>query len=134
MCDDLKTKTKHESIGKIKLYNPIFTPLFAASLTLVACKSIKQWWDCEISGQRCVKQIVDSGILLIGTAGGEIIGGTAGALTGGSIGHAIGNLFGPIGGIFGKPIGENIGWLCGSFIGSYILYIYFYNLHNIYLI
>ena len=131
MCDNLKIKSKHESTGKIKLYNPIFTPLFAASLTLEACKSIKQWWDCEISGQRCVKQIVDSGIFLIGTAGGEIIGGAAGALTGGSIGYAIGNLFGgPIGGILGKPIGENIGWLYGSFIGSYLLFMFFFTIYS----
>lgn len=67
-------------------------------LSLEAYQSIKKWWNNEITGKRCAKNIVDA----LGSAGGLVAGGYAGGATG------LG-LFGPLGLVVGSVIGGVVG-------------------------
>ena len=46
----------------------LFGDLLKASINLsyTALKSIQRWWDGEISGARCVKNIIDSSVAITG--------------------------------------------------------------------
>ncbi|XP_060598472.1 uncharacterized protein LOC132752188 isoform X2 [Ruditapes philippinarum] len=64
--------------------------------------NINRWWNGEITGKRCVKNIIDCGV---GVAAG-IVGGW----TGQAIGGFIGSVLGPIGTTCGMVVG---GVVCG---------------------
>jgi len=73
--------------------------LLAVYLTREAYQSIKKWWNGEISGKRCVKQIVDSVSSVAAGVGVGIIGGVIGGALLGSVGEVVGSF---LGGIFIK--------------------------------
>jgi len=75
--------------------------LLVAYLTWEAYESIKQWWNGEISGKRCAKQIVDSVTSVLAGTGVGIIGGMIGGGLLGPAGMAVGSI---VGGIFFKYI------------------------------
>jgi hypothetical protein len=71
--------------------------LVSISLAHDVYQSIRSWWEDEISGKICCKQIMDS------------IFSTAGAVAGGLIGSTLGSFMGPLGLIFGGVIGGFLG-------------------------
>jgi len=72
--------------------------LVAAVLTWEAVVNIKKWWQGEISGKRCAKNVMDA----IGSVGG----GYAGAAAGVYVGFAAG------------PVGAVLGAVAGGLMGS----------------
>jgi len=94
------SKIPPESIGGV--INFIKTVSSSSSkLTNKAYESIKQWWNGEISGKRCAKQIVDSVTSVLAGTGVGIIGGMIGGGLLGPVGMAVGSI---VGGIFFKYI------------------------------
>ncbi|CAF0816552.1 unnamed protein product [Adineta ricciae] len=77
--------------------------IVAVQLSWEALKSIRLWWNGEISGKRCAKQIID------GSA--AVLGGYAGGVAGVAIGTAI--LPG-----YGTLIGSVLGGVAGSLSAS----------------
>ena len=80
-----------------------FVTIITVQLTYEAIQSINSWWNGEISGKRCAKQIIDSS--------GSIFGGYAGA----AVGSAIGSIIAPG---YGTVIGAVAGGAAGSFTAS----------------
>jgi hypothetical protein len=88
----------------------------AVQLSWEALKSIRSWWNGEISGKRCAKQIID--------ASAGILGGYGGGVAGMAVGTAV--LPG-----YGTLIGAVTGGVLGSFAASALsewLTKYFFNL------
>lgn len=73
--------------------NVVLVTLCAIQLTYEAIKNLKQWWNGEISGKRCAKNLIDATF----TVGAGVGGGIGGA--------ALGTLLGPIGTLAGGFIG-----------------------------
>jgi hypothetical protein len=73
--------------------NVVMVALAAIHLGYEAIKNIRRWWNGEITGSRCVKNIMDAGLTI--TAG--VAGGMGGA--------ALGSLAGPIGTVVGGIVG-----------------------------
>ncbi|CAF0736822.1 unnamed protein product [Didymodactylos carnosus] len=69
-------------------------------LSWEALKSISSWWKGEISGRRCVKQLIDA---LSALAGGYA-GGAAGAIAGTAVFPGVGSL---VGGVVGGLLGSS---------------------------
>jgi hypothetical protein len=88
---------------------PVF--LVGAYLAADVICNMQRWWKGEISGQRCAKNIIDSGI---GLAAG-IAGGYGGAALGTMVFPGPGTLIGGIvGGIFRRPLNYAAASLNGS--------------------
>ena len=67
----------------------VMVGLAAVHLAYNANRSISEWWNGLITGKRCIKNIIDSGV----TMGAGIAGGAMGA--------KVGSFFGPIGTVIG---------------------------------
>ena len=75
--------------------------IVAVQLSYEALKSIRSWWNGEISGKRCVKQIIDASAGILGGFGG----GAAGCTIGTAILPGVGTIIGAVvGGIAGSAI------------------------------
>ncbi|XP_072021719.1 uncharacterized protein [Amphiura filiformis] len=76
--------------------------LVTAYLAYDIIKNIRRWWKGEITGIRCVKNIIDNGVSvaagLAGGVGGEMLGATVGFGLAGPLGGAIGAIAGAVGG------------------------------------
>jgi hypothetical protein len=77
--------------------------LMGVFLAYEAIKSIREWWNGKITGERCAKQIFDSIASALGGAGGGFIGMSVGASLG-PFGLVAGSL---IGGFFGANLAGN---------------------------
>ncbi|CAF1516095.1 unnamed protein product [Rotaria magnacalcarata] len=75
------------------------TVIIAPKLAYEAIMNIRAWWKGEISGQRCVKNLLDDMATVAGGMGGAWAGAAAGS-------------------IFG-PIGTGIGFLAGGVTGCW---------------
>ncbi|XP_052778491.1 vasodilator-stimulated phosphoprotein-like [Mya arenaria] len=73
---------------------------------------ILRWWNGDISGQRCVKNITDC---LAGIAGG-----VAGGVGGQTAGAMIGSLAGPVGAFIGAAVGGVVGLAAASIGAKYL--------------
>ena len=62
-------------------------------LTNEAIKNLKLWWEGQISGKRCAKNIIDASAAVLAGLGGGVGG------------AAIGALAGPVGAVIGGTIG-----------------------------
>lgn len=75
--------------------------LVAVFLAVDIIRNIRRWWNGEITGKRCVKNIIDYGVAvaagIAGGIGGEAIGATIGAM-GGPLGIAVGAVVGGMAG------------------------------------
>lgn len=80
--------------------------LVVAFLAVDVIKNIRSWWNEEISGARCVKNIIDCGV--------AVAAGIAGGIGGEMIGAAIGALAGPAGMAAGSVIGGIAGGISAS--------------------
>lgn len=80
--------------------------LITACLANEVLQNIKRWWNGEIPGTLCVKNIIDSGV--------GVAGGVAGGIGGNMAGAWIGAFFGPL----GMAAGALGGAIAGSVIGS----------------
>nr|XP_012562326.2 uncharacterized protein LOC105847351 [Hydra vulgaris] len=85
----------NNAVGLVNKYGGkvVRTTLAAVTLAYDVVKSIFRWWNGEISGHRCCKNIVDS----LCTTVASVVGGISGA--------AIGTLLGPAGTVVGGIIG-----------------------------
>ncbi|XP_052783562.1 uncharacterized protein LOC128219683 isoform X2 [Mya arenaria] len=72
--------------------------LAASVLAKDVLLNIQRWWKGEISGKRCVKNILDCGV----TVAAGLVGGAIGEVLGGAVGGAV---FGPVGAACGAIIG-----------------------------
>lgn len=68
----------------------VIVGLAAVYLAAEAFVSIYRWWNCEITGKRCAKNIIDS------------LGKTAAGISGGVLGVRLGLVYGPAGAILGS--------------------------------
>lgn len=68
--------------------------LCALQLTYEAIKNIRQWYNGEISGKRCAKNLIDTTFTIAAGVGG------------GAAGAALGSLAGPVGTIVGAFAGN----------------------------
>lgn len=59
--------------------------LASAYLTYETVKNIRRWWKGEISGKRCLKNIIDTGFTITGGLAGGVAGCTAGAAVAGNL-------------------------------------------------
>lgn len=73
--------------------NVVMVGLAVVTLTIDVIKNIQRWWNGEISGKRCFKNILDSGVAV------------GAGVTGGMVGAAIGLPLGPIGAAVGGVVG-----------------------------
>lgn len=69
----------------------------AVKLSWQAIQSLRAWYKGEICGKRCVKDIIDGGLIAGGTAAGTIGGGLAGSI------------LGPAGAVLGAFVGGILG-------------------------
>ncbi|CAB3985279.1 Hypothetical predicted protein [Paramuricea clavata] len=77
----------------------VMVALAAVYLTYNAYDNIRRWWKGEISGKRCIKNVLDATF----TIGAGMAGGAAGA--------AIGSVGGPVGAVVGSIVG---GWVSAA--------------------
>jgi hypothetical protein len=77
----------------------VMVGLAAVYLSYNAYINIKRWWNGEISGKRCIKNLLDATF----TIGAGMAGGISGA--------AFGSTVGPIGTVVGGIVG---GWVCAA--------------------
>lgn len=87
--------------------------IVAVQLSWEALKSIRSWWNGEISGKRCAKQILDASAGMLGGFGG----GAAGCAIGSAICPGYGTLIGAVvGGIAGSAAASAFSeWLTSYF-------------------
>ncbi|XP_052783255.1 uncharacterized protein LOC128219487 [Mya arenaria] len=85
----------------------VIVGLVACTLAFGVIKNIKRWWKDEITGIRCVKNIMDFGL----SVAAGVIGGIGGELVGLGIGGAIA---GPVGGVIGAIAGAVVGFVYAS--------------------
>lgn len=71
--------------------------------------SIRRWWDGEITGERCVKTIIDDTASIVGGCAGGVGGKIAGAIGGGMV-------FGPPGAVVGAVAGVVAGGVIGAIV------------------
>ena len=71
-------------------------------------KNICEWWNGEITGKRCIKNIIDSGL----TIGAGMAGGVAGV--------AFGSIFGPVGTVIGGITGGVLSSAAISVLSDYL--------------
>ena len=69
--------------------------------------NIRRWWKGEITGKRCVKNIIDNGV--------GVAAGFGGAYVGELIGASLGGLAGPVGAAAGFIAGATIGGVSATF-------------------
>ena len=74
--------------------------------------NIRRWWKGEITGVRCVKNILDNGV----SVAAGIAGGIGGEIGGAAVGGAIG---GPV----GAAVGAVVGAVAGSISASYTAHV-----------
>ncbi|XP_072021757.1 uncharacterized protein [Amphiura filiformis] len=84
--------------------------LVAACLAYDVIKNIRRWWRGEISGKRCLKNIIDCGV--------GVAAGLAGGVGGEMIGAAVGSLAGPLGTVVGGIAGAVVGGIGASRAGK----------------
>lgn len=103
-------------------------PVVRVALVVVALawnviKNIRRWWKGEISGKRCLKNIIDCGIGVAagigGGVGGEMMGASAGFFVGGPVGAAFGAVIGAVvGGVLVSITAETLSdWLTQLMFG-----------------
>ncbi len=68
---------------------------------------IRRWWVGEITGERCVKNVIDNGVTVAAGLGGGSGGGTLGATVGTAISPG-----------FGTVVGAVLGAVVGAFFAS----------------
>jgi hypothetical protein len=108
----------NEAFGLLlQLMNPtmgrvLSVGLVAVYLAIDAWNNLKQWWNGEISGNRCIKNIIDS---CAGVAAG-VVGGMAGAAAGSYIANTVGVTV--MDNIVAPRTGEAICSLVGAVVGS----------------
>ena len=82
--------------------------LASAYLSYDIMLNIRQWWNGEISGKRCVKNILDTGVSLAAGVAGSAGGYATGAAIGGAVGGPVGALWGALGGAMVGGLGMSI--------------------------
>ncbi|XP_072049526.1 uncharacterized protein [Amphiura filiformis] len=82
--------------------------LVTAYLAYDIIKNIRRWWNNEITGTRCVKNIIDNGVSVAAGIscgiGGEMIGAAVGGGIAGPVGAAVGAIAGAVAGAMGASI------------------------------
>jgi hypothetical protein len=87
--DDVVRQISNKASGTV-----VMVGLAAVYLTVTAVKNIKRWWSGEITGKRCIKNVLDSSISVgagmaggyYGALAGSFIAGPAGTFVGGVVG------------------------------------------------
>ncbi len=87
--------------------------LLAVFLTYDIWNNVKQWWNGQITGEQCAKNIINS---FAGVAGG-VAGGYVGAKVGSCIAPGVGTVFGAVvGGVVGSALSSSLSqWLTEYF-------------------
>ncbi|XP_052251115.1 uncharacterized protein LOC127858182 [Dreissena polymorpha] len=97
-----------KALTKARVAKPLVrVGLVAAYLAYDVIVNIRRWWKGEISGTRCVKNIIDNGV--------SVAAGIAGGIGGEVIGAAVGSFLGPIGTVVGAIGGAIIGGYGSSY-------------------
>ena len=108
----VENQSKVSSLIKSRAGVLIGVGLCAVYLAADILKSLYDWWNGRITGKRCAKIVLDSGLSLLGGFGGASAGTSIGAV-GGPIGMMIG---GVIGGIIGTQLAGTLAdWLTTEF-------------------
>ena len=89
--------------------------IVAVQLSWEALKSIRLWWNGDITGKRCVKQIIDASAGILGCYVGGTVGITIGSALLLGYGTLIGSVVGGIAGSFGASTLSE--WLTRYFFG-----------------
>lgn len=98
----------NRALSKARSARPVVrVALVVVVLAWDVIKNISRWWKGEISGARCVKNIIDCGV--------SVAAGIAGGMGGEAIGAMIGSLAGPVGTVVGGIAGAVVGSATASF-------------------
>ena len=87
-------------VGRIEQYGPaVIDVVFSIFI------NVRRWWNGEITGERCAKNIIDD----LATVGGALAGAAGGAVAGVAVG-------GPIGGAIGGVVGAFVGGVAANYL------------------
>ena len=84
------TITEHRSMALTEFgNNRTIAEVLGASPVGIIYSSIQRWWNGEISGKRCAKNVVDATVIGGLTSFGGVAGGAGGAALGGIVGTLV---------------------------------------------
>lgn len=72
----------------------VMVALAAINIAYETYRSIQRWWRGEISGERCIKNVLDSSFTVVAGMGGGTAGAYYGAIVGGPPGAVLGGIAG----------------------------------------